>query len=59
MANKKKPKKKLPEPAWRPRDFLDSIAPAAAKFNTDHFISKLRGVRYWASEFVAYIASLH
>ena len=38
MANKKKPKKKLPEPAQRPMDFLDSIAPAAAKFNTDHFI---------------------
>ena len=38
MANKKKPKKKLPEPARRPMDFLDSIAPAAAKFNTDHFI---------------------
>lgn len=37
MANKKKPKKKLPEPARRPMDFLDSIAPAAAKFNTDHF----------------------
>ena len=35
---KKKPKKKLPEPVQRPRDFLDSIAPAAAKFNTDHFI---------------------
>ena len=34
---KKKPKKKLPEPVQRPRDFLDSIAPAAAKFNTDHF----------------------
>lgn len=33
MANKKKPKKKLPEPARRPMDFLDSIAPAAAKFN--------------------------
>ena len=38
MANKKKPKKKLPELARRPMDFLDSIAPAAAKFNTDHFI---------------------
>lgn len=38
MANKKKPKKKLPEPVQCPRDFLDSIAPAAAKFNTDHFI---------------------
>ena len=38
MANKKKPKKKLPEPTRRPMDFLDSIAPAAAKFNTDHFI---------------------
>ena len=37
FANKKKPKKKLPEPVQRPRDFLDSIAPAAAKFNTDHF----------------------
>ena len=35
---KKKPKKKLPELARRPMDFLDSIAPAAAKFNTDHFI---------------------
>lgn len=33
MANKKKPKKKLPEPVRRPMDFLDSIAPAAAKFN--------------------------
>ena len=38
MANKKKSKKKLPEPVRRPMDFLDSIAPAAAKFNTDHFI---------------------
>ena len=38
MANKKRPKKKLPEPARRPMDFLDSIAPAAEKFNTDHFI---------------------
>ena len=42
---KKKPKKKLPEPVQRPRDFLDSIAPAAVKFNTDYFIL---GSRYHA-----------
>ena len=39
MAKKKqKKKKKTPEQAPRPKDFLDMIAPAAAKFNTDHFI---------------------
>ena len=39
MAKKKtKPKKKMPEQAPRPKDFLDMIAPAAVKFNTDHFI---------------------
>ena len=39
MAKKKtKPKKKAAEQAPRPKDFLDMIAPAAIKFNTDHFI---------------------
>ena len=32
----KKKAKKTPEPL--PKDFLDMIAPAAVKFNTDHFI---------------------
>ena len=39
MAKKKqKKKKKMPERVQRPKDFLDMIAPAAVKFNTDHFI---------------------
>mgnify|MGYP000804978374 FL=1 len=39
MAKKKqKKKKKMPEQIQRPKDFLDMIAPAAVKFNTDHFI---------------------
>lgn len=39
MAKKKaKKKKKMPEQVQRPKDFLDCIAPAAVKFNTDHFI---------------------
>ena len=39
MAKKKqKKKKKAPEQMQRPKDFLDMIAPAAIKFNTDHFI---------------------
>ena len=39
MAKKKqKKKKKMPEQIQRPKDFLDMIAPAAIKFNTDHFI---------------------
>ena len=42
MANKKKQKKKSPpakQPAVaRPKEYLDLIAPAAVKFNTDHFI---------------------
>ena len=39
MAKKKqKKKKKAPEQVQRPKDFLDMIAPAAVKFNTDHFI---------------------
>ena len=33
---KKMQKKKAPEP--QPKDFLDMIAPAAVKFNTDHYI---------------------
>ena len=33
---KKAQKKKAPEP--QPKDFLDMIAPAAVKFNTDHYI---------------------
>ncbi len=33
---KKTQKKKTPEPL--PKDFLDMIAPAAVKFNTDHYI---------------------
>ena len=37
MAKKKK-KKKMPEQVQRQKDFLDMIAPAAVKFNTDHFI---------------------
>ena len=47
MAKKKtKKKKKAPEQAVRPKDFLDMIAPVAAKFNTDHFIL---GGRYHAA----------
>ena len=39
MAKKKqKKKKKMPEQVQHPKDFLDMIAPAAVKFNTDHFI---------------------
>ena len=39
MAKKKQKKKpKAPEQVQRPKDFLDMIAPAAIKFNTDHFI---------------------
>ena len=39
MAKKKaKKKKKSPEQTVRPKDYLDMIAPAAVKFNTDHFI---------------------
>ena len=39
MAKKKtKAKKKAAEQVQRPKDFLDMIAPAAVKFNTDHFI---------------------
>lgn len=39
MAKKKqKKKKKVTEQVQRPKDFLDMIAPAAVKFNTDHFI---------------------
>ena len=38
-AQKKKKTKATPQPQEvRPKDFLDLIAPAAAKFNTDHFI---------------------
>ena len=33
---KKMQKKKVPES--QPKDFLDMIAPAAVKFNTDHYI---------------------
>ncbi len=35
---KKKQKKANPAPEPLPRDFLDMIAPAAVKFNTDHYI---------------------
>ena len=38
VKKKQKKKKKVPEQAPRPKDFLDMIAPAAVKFNTDHFI---------------------
>ena len=42
MAKKKKQKKKNTVPKQpsvsRPKEFLDLIAPAAVKFNTDHFI---------------------
>ena len=39
MAKKKtKSKKKAAEQVQCPKDFLDMIAPAAVKFNTDHFI---------------------
>lgn len=38
-AQKKKKTKATPQPQEvRPKDFLDLITPAAAKFNTDHFI---------------------
>ncbi len=35
---KKSPAAAKPVPEPRPKDFLDMIAPAAVKFNTDHFI---------------------
>ena len=36
---KKKKVKTAPQPQEvRPKDFLDLIAPAAVKFNTDHYI---------------------
>lgn len=35
---KKKPAPRKAAPAPQPKDFLDLIAPAAVKFNTDHFI---------------------
>ncbi len=35
---KKKQKKAKPAPEPLPKDFLDMIAPATVKFNTDHFI---------------------
>lgn len=35
---KKKQKKTKPAPEPLPKDFLDMIAPAAVKFNTDHYI---------------------
>ena len=40
MAKKQQKKKKAPAKpeAVRPKDFLDMIAPAAVKFNTDHYI---------------------
>ena len=39
MAKKnQKKKKKMPEQVQHPKNFLDMIAPAAVKFNTDHFI---------------------
>lgn len=38
VKKKQKKKKKMPEQVQRPKDFLDMIAPAAVKFNTDHFI---------------------
>ena len=40
MAKKQKKKKNAPAKpeAVRPKDFLDMIAPAAVKFNTDHYI---------------------
>lgn len=41
MAKKKKQKKNTPSKqpvVSRPKEFLDLIAPAAVKFNTDHFI---------------------
>lgn len=43
MANKKPQKKKSkpivkPAPSAPPKDFLDMIAPAAVRFNTDHYI---------------------
>ena len=45
MAKKKgkKSKKKQQEQLRRPKEFLDLIAPAATKFNTDHFVM---GSRY-------------
>ena len=39
MDKRKKQKKKTEAPApARPKEFLDLIAPAAVKFNTDHYI---------------------
>ena len=42
---RKKPDKKAPskktsisQPEWKPKDFLDMVAPTAIKFNTDHYI---------------------
>ena len=34
----KKQKKAAPAPEPRPKDFLDMIAPAAVKFNIDHYV---------------------
>lgn len=31
-------KKSVAQPEWRPKDFLDMVAPTAVKFNTDHYI---------------------
>ena len=38
MPKKSQKKKGKPMPEPLPKDFLDMIAPAAVKFNTDHFI---------------------
>ncbi len=32
------PKEKAAQATWKPKDFLDMIAPTAVKFNTDHYI---------------------
>ena len=46
MAKKKtKPKKKAAEQVQRPKDFLDMIAPAAIKFNTDHIKRHLNKIQ--------------
>ena len=38
MPKKSQKKKGKSTPELLPKDFLDMIAPAAVKFNTDHFI---------------------
>lgn len=37
-AKKPLPQKKATQAEWKPKDFLDMVAPTAVKFNTDHYI---------------------